>query len=79
MTPATARGRFARGGNGDVCVPVSEVAGNAEVRGMCGGVTRHTLIAWRRGRGFPAPVVVLECGDIWDAREVRAWYQTHRG
>jgi hypothetical protein len=52
-----------------------DIVGNAEVRKICGGVTRHTLIAWRRTHDFPAPVRKLECGELWDARQVREWWR----
>jgi hypothetical protein len=52
-----------------------DIIGGAEVRRMCGGITRHTLINWREKRSFPAPVRVLRDTkvELWDARQVRAW------
>jgi hypothetical protein len=62
----------------DVAVPARHIVGNAAVRRMCGGITRHTLIQWR-GKDFPAPIPARRAGvDLWDAREVRAWYRARR-
>ena len=59
------------------CVPPREMIGNLEVRKLAGGITRHTLIAWRRDHEFPAPVARIPAAgspcEVWDAREVRAW------
>jgi hypothetical protein len=57
-------------------IPPRHIVGNAEVRRICGGVTRHTLITWRKSHGFPAPVRKLESGEIWDARAVREWWRS---
>jgi|SRR5215472_701296 len=51
------------------------------VRAMTGGVTRHTILAWRRREQdpFPGPVVTLAAGDgkakleLWSRTEVEAW------
>jgi hypothetical protein len=51
-----------------------DIVGNAEVRRICGGVTRHTLITWRKKHGFPEPMRKLECGELWDRRQVKAWW-----
>lgn len=50
-----------------------QIVGNAEVREMAGGVTRHTLIRWRELEQFPRPIRTLEAGELWDAREVQQW------
>jgi hypothetical protein len=59
------------------CVPPSELIGNAQVREMCGGVTRHTLLAWRDTQGFPEPVANIpgqgSGTEVWDRRQVTAW------
>lgn len=58
-------------------IPPRDIIGNYEVRQLCGGVTRHTLLAWRRDRGFPKPIRTLKGTpktELWDAREVRAWF-----
>lgn len=54
-------------------VKVRDLVGNAEVRAMCGGITRHTLISWRKTQGFPKPIRRLSGCEIWDASEVRHW------
>lgn len=50
-----------------------QIVGNSEVRRMCGGITRHTLIRWRDLEQFPTPIRTLDAGELWDAREVQAW------
>lgn len=50
-----------------------DILGNAEVRKLAGGITRHTLLRWRELHAFPEPFKRLECGELWDRREVRAW------
>jgi hypothetical protein len=47
--------------------------GGAEIRQLFGGIERATLIAWRRDRGFPAPVARLKIGEVWDVRAVQEW------
>ena len=58
-------------------VPPREMIGNAQVRDLAGGITRHTLLAWRRDQDFPAPVAVVpgqgSGTEVWDRREVQAW------
>lgn len=54
-------------------VPPADLIGNAAVRELCGGVSRHTLIAWRREQNFPAPVATIDRTDVWDRRQVKAW------
>jgi predicted DNA-binding transcriptional regulator AlpA len=49
------------------------IASGTELRRLLGNITRATLIAWRRDRGFPEPVKQLEREAVWDIREVRAW------
>jgi predicted DNA-binding transcriptional regulator AlpA len=49
------------------------IVSGTELRRLLGNITRATLIAWRRDRGFPAPVKQLEREAVWDIREVRAW------
>lgn len=61
-------------------VPLRHIVSKAEVRKLCGNITRHTLISWRETQGFPAPVRNLRLSkvDLWDAREVRAWLAQRR-
>jgi predicted DNA-binding transcriptional regulator AlpA len=49
------------------------IVSGTELRRLLGNITRATLIAWRRDRGFPEPVKQLEREAVWDIREVRAW------
>lgn len=57
-----------------------ELRTNEQVRALCGGITRHTLIAWRglAESPFPAPVVRLPPGrhaklELWSRTEVEDW------
>lgn len=54
-----------------------ELRTNEEVRAMGGGVTRHTLLAWRR-KGFPEPVVRLGKLELWSRTAVEAWLEDWR-
>jgi hypothetical protein len=58
-------------------VPHTELIRNETVRGLVGGITRHTLIAWRDSRGFPEPLDV-DGLELWDRRQVRQWMQENR-
>lgn len=60
------------------CIPPADILGNAEVRALAGGVTRHTLIAWRTRHGFPEPIRTLEVGELWDRRAVKRWLRRYR-
>lgn len=55
-----------------------DILGNAEVRKLAGGITRHTLIRWREREGFPKPIRSLESGELWDRRHVQAWLRENR-
>lgn len=54
---------------------------NHEVRRLCGGIARSTLIAWRARHGFPEPVRVCKVGrgrkaqsvEIWARPDIRKW------
>jgi hypothetical protein len=67
-------------------LPYYCVIGAFEVRKMCARarvkaqagkkrqpISRDTLAAWRKTRGFPEPFKRIACGELWDRREVRAW------
>lgn len=47
------------------------------------GITRHTLIKWRRGREFPAPVLSFPSKggqlELWSRTEVEDWLEAHAG
>lgn len=53
----------------------------ADVRRLARIRSRHTLLRWRREKGFPEPVRAIRVGrgkkaqvvEIWDRRDVRAW------
>ena len=55
-----------------------DILGNAEVRRICGNITRSTLIRWRELHGFPKPIRTLEAGELWNRHEVREWLKTSR-
>jgi hypothetical protein len=49
------------------------LVGPAEIGEML-GVEANTINVWKvRHKNFPLPVRRLKSGDIWDAREVKAW------
>lgn len=58
-----------------------------DVRRLCGGISRSTLIAWRQDRGFPEPVRSIRTGrgvkaqrvDVWDRRDVMLWLKENPG
>lgn len=54
-------------------VEVRSIVGVAETLRLCGGITRATLLRWRKRPGFPKPIRRLKSGELWDASEVRAW------
>lgn len=55
-------------------VPPGQIVGVYEVRRLCGGISRPTLIRWRTQPGFPEPIRKLKGNvELWDARDVRAW------
>ena len=45
------------------------------------GITRHTLIRWRRSRDFPEPVLEFPAKggalELWSRAEVTAWLEPH--
>lgn len=61
-------------------IPVRHIVSKAEVRKICGGITRHTLISWRQTEGFPKPIRTLRLSkvELWDSREVRRWLGARR-
>lgn len=56
-----------------------------DVRRLCGGIARSTLIAWRARHGFPEPVRVIKVGrgrkaqqvEIWARPDVREWLKAN--
>lgn len=69
----TRRGRIIIGPHGNIDgiwrIARLELRNAAEVRKMCGGISRHTLINWRSKPqvGFPAPVLTLK-GSGYNAK-----------
>lgn len=60
------------------CIHPRDIISNSQVRKLCGGVVRGTLIRWRRLEAFPAPVRTVpgpgsSSVELWDRREVKAW------
>lgn len=62
-----------------------ELLTNDQVRKLAGGITRHTLIAWRaRARHpFPKPVITLPGGgagaktvELWSRAQVADWLES---
>lgn len=79
----TRRGRIIIGPHGNLDgiwrIVKLELRTNAQVRKMCGGVTRKTLLTWRT-KGFPEPVLKLKLGgangrptDLWSRSQVEDW------
>ena len=58
-------------------VPHTDLIRNETVRGLCGGISRNTLLAWRRERGFPQPLDV-DGLELWDRRQVKDWIKGNR-
>jgi hypothetical protein len=58
-----------------------------DVRRLCGIAPsdRHTMLRWRRDRGFPEPIRTFKVGQgrrkqeigVWDRRDVRAWLKAN--
>jgi hypothetical protein len=67
-----------------VTTPVTpdQLITNEQARKACGDVSRHTLIAWREGKGFPAPWGSWPSAggslELWDRREVEAWWKVYK-
>jgi predicted DNA-binding transcriptional regulator AlpA len=74
----TKAGQIYREGLFDGMVPVAEVVDTPKVRELCGGVSRPTLLKWRKRRGFPEPLEAPASVSLWDAREVRAWLEEQK-
>lgn len=56
------------------CVAPEDIADGADIRELAGIRSRGTLIAWRRDRDFPAPIVRTRSGvELWDRRDVESW------
>jgi class 3 adenylate cyclase len=66
-------------------IAVRDILLTADVRRLCGGCSRSTLLRWREARGFPEPVRAIRVGrgrkaqvvELWDRREVRQWLRDH--
>ncbi|HEY4451026.1 MAG TPA: hypothetical protein VGN13_05480 [Solirubrobacteraceae bacterium] len=78
----TPRGRITVGPHGQIDglwrVVQRELRTNDQVRELAGGITRHTLIAWRKRSSdpFPAPAVTLPPKlELWSRTQVEAWLQ----
>jgi predicted DNA-binding transcriptional regulator AlpA len=60
------------------CIHPRDIIGNGQVRKLCGGVARGTLIRWRKHNGFPPPIRTIpgpgsSSVELWDRRAVKAW------
>lgn len=81
----TRRGRLTIGPRGNLDgiwrVVGLELRNAGDVRKMCGGISRHTLINWRSKPevGFPKPVVTLKGSgynakiELWSRSQVEDW------
>ena len=64
----------------DNCIPAGELAGTAELLELLGFSARGHLKYWRdRDPTFPAPVITLRMGPVWDRRAVLEWNQRRLG
>lgn len=56
-----------------------ELRTNQQVRELCGGIDRNTLLRWRK-RGFPEPVLKLKVRggtlELWSRTDVQRWMHT---
>lgn len=81
---AVAQWEATKNGAAPTAVPARDVLGNHETRAYVAkqlgkrSVDRATLLRWRKRRGFPKPFRVLQAGELWDRRAVRAWVTEHR-
>jgi predicted DNA-binding transcriptional regulator AlpA len=62
------------------CIHPRDIIGNRQVRKMCGGIARGTLLRWREREGFPEPIRKIPGPgsspvELWDRRAVKAWFQ----
>jgi len=57
-----------------VNIDVSEIVGTSEIADVA-GVKPMTVVRWslRYPGAFPAPVLTLAGGRLWDRREIYAW------
>jgi predicted DNA-binding transcriptional regulator AlpA len=62
----------------DVPMPL-ELWGSGEIVAHC-GISHVTFRRWRDSGRFPDPLGVVNRGRtaVWDADDVRAWYEKHR-
>jgi hypothetical protein len=61
------------------CLHPDDIISSVEVRALIGVKSRHTLIAWRRGRGFPEPFKTVDGRvELYDRREIEVWLRHHR-
>jgi prophage regulatory protein len=54
------------------------VMGAHEIRERLGGVSRQRAYQITSRADFPAPIVELAQGKVWDADDVEAWMIEHR-
>lgn len=59
-----------------------DILGNAGVRRISGGITRHTLLRWRAGVGvpepFPVPIRKVNGTELWSRAQVKRWLEANR-
>jgi predicted DNA-binding transcriptional regulator AlpA len=83
VTLKTRRGVLHIGPNGRIDglwkIVQRELRTNQQVREMCGGIERSTLIRWRADpeQAFPQPVITFKSGgkplDLWSRTEIEEW------
>lgn len=60
-------------------VCVDHLVGAAEIGEMLGGVSRQRVYQVVSRRDFPAPVIELAMGKVWNREDVQRWIDEHRG
>jgi predicted DNA-binding transcriptional regulator AlpA len=58
-------------------VEPADLVGPSEVCQLLGGISRPTLMRYRRG-DFPSPWRELEIGPVWIASDVLKWAEASR-
>lgn len=66
------------------CINPRDIIANSQVRKLCGGIARGTLIRWRATEGFPEPIRKVPGPgssqvELWDRRQVKAWMKERTG
>lgn len=59
-------------------IPADAIVDGFDVRNLAGGITRATMIAWRKHPKFPGPVQTTGSGvELYDRRAILKWISRH--